>query len=67
MKLLDKAKEYEDDRYRFEGKMMCSRHLRDIYIKEAFDDGVRQKVISQALGLSESTIKHIIAKRKRIK
>ena len=67
MNHLNTAKHFEVRRYKLESQMMGAKHLRDSYIYEAFKAGERQKHIANCLGLSESTVKHIIAKLKKQK
>jgi DNA-binding NarL/FixJ family response regulator len=67
MNYVNLAKQFEDQRYKLESQMLAAGHLRDIYIHEAFKAGERQKTIANALHLSESRVKHIIAKRKDAK
>ena len=68
--MLDELKEvkyFENARYKLESQMLQYQHMRDIWILKAFEAGNRQRDIGHVCGLSESTIKHIIAKRKKIK
>ncbi|MFA5925196.1 MAG: hypothetical protein WC856_28635 [Methylococcaceae bacterium] len=41
------------------------RKMRNLWIVTAFNSDIRQKEIASATGLSESTIKHIIAQQKK--
>jgi DNA-binding NarL/FixJ family response regulator len=65
--ILEAAKYFKARCYELESQMLGAKHLRDIYIHEAFKSGERQKTIANALNLSESTVKHIIAKRRDAK
>jgi DNA-binding NarL/FixJ family response regulator len=67
MNYVNLAKQFEELRYKLESQMLAARLLRDIYIFEAFKAGERQKTIANALHLSESRVKHIIAKRRDAK
>jgi DNA-binding CsgD family transcriptional regulator len=60
-KQLNEARKYEDMRYEAESMMIGNIHMRNIYILAAFEAGTRQKEIDNALGLSESRVKKIIA------
>jgi DNA-binding NarL/FixJ family response regulator len=57
---LEQAKHYEKFRSGFEIRMESSKIMRDYYILKAFESGLRQKEIANALGLSESRVKKII-------
>jgi DNA-binding NarL/FixJ family response regulator len=52
---------YEKQRHKYEGKMRGSKFLRDYSILKSFESGTRQKEIANALSLSESRVKKIIA------
>ena len=58
------AGHWEERRHKYEGKMNAAMLLRNIYIEKASEAGYRQKEISNATGLSESTVKKIIAEMK---
>jgi DNA-binding NarL/FixJ family response regulator len=58
---LEQAKKYEQLNYRLQIRIECSKLMRDLYILKAFESGTRQKEIANALGLSESRVKKIIA------
>ena len=60
---LEEVKHYEKLRHQYQRQMLSAKLLRDLWIVNAFEVGNRQKDIGQACGLSESTIKHIIAKQ----
>jgi len=66
MNHLEDAYHYENKRYILEGNQTCARLLRNYAIREAFKSGVRQKEIANKLGMSESTVKHIIAEQKKL-
>ena len=61
---LEEVKFWEGKRHFYEGKTNSTKIMRDLSISKAFGAGNRQKEIGNACGLSESTIKHIIANRK---
>lgn len=62
---LDEVKRFEEQRYKYASMMTQYQHVRDLWIVHAFEAGNRQKDIGHACGLSESTIKHIIAKLRK--
>lgn len=59
------AKNNEGWRIKHKENMLYAMDNRNIYISAAFKSGYSQKEIANAVGLSESTIKHIIAKLKK--
>jgi DNA-binding NarL/FixJ family response regulator len=60
-KQLKQARKFENMRYASESRMIGYMHMRNIWILAAFGSGVRQNEIANALGLSESRVKKIIA------
>lgn len=62
---LTEVKFYEIMRYRANLEAKSYRVIRDQHIYQAFEDGLRQKEIANVTGLSESTVKHIIAQQKK--
>lgn len=56
---------FENKRHVYQGKMQCAEWQRNYHIVKAFESGNRQRDIGHVCGLSESTIKHIIAKLKK--
>jgi hypothetical protein len=66
MNNLHEAKHYEKLMKEKELHMNSAMILRDCFILDAFIEGFRQKEIANYIGLSESRIKHIICKMRRI-
>lgn len=62
---LAEVKYFEDQRRINSQREHHLRGMRDFSIYKAFKVGYRQKVIANATGLSESTVKHIIAQQKK--
>jgi DNA-directed RNA polymerase specialized sigma subunit len=60
MSNLEDVKYFETLRLRFEVETNFYRIMRDCNILKAFESGLRQKEIANALGLSESRVKKII-------
>jgi DNA-directed RNA polymerase specialized sigma subunit len=58
---LNEARKYEESRKHYNSKMIMHMRYRNYLIFKAFEAGARQKEIANALGLSESRVKKIIA------
>ena len=61
---LAEVKYFEEQRLKYETMMLQYKHMRDLWIVHAFEAGNRQRDIGHVCNLSESRVKHIIAKRK---
>ena len=57
---------FEGERRKYESFMLQYKAMRDLWIVHAFEAGNRQRDIGHVCGLSESTVKHIIAVQKKL-
>jgi len=62
---LSNVKLFSDRLDTFEKEVKIAKDMRDYYIVKAFEAGNRQRDIGHVCNLSASTVKHIIAKRKK--